>query len=665
MYDSHSPSDEGARERSPFEHFAASAAFVLVAFALGACARPADPAFDASVSGAEARRARSAPTTPETRGVDVLATAAFEEGVPGRTFPVEVTVAGGDHGELLFEFNETHSPGSGAMWRASELSAAVQAMLATSVPPEGLEITYSVEGDLDGPSAGALLTIGLMAAMQGHALRPDVTMTGTINPDGSIGAVSKIPEKVVGAGNEGMKLVLIPVGTRRGLDGQGPDVVEVGRRVGVEVREVADIYEAYEAMTGVAFVGAGEADDVPTYGGAFARRFDEKSAEWRARFERNEVALIEIDPKLLARFGSFAAMERAQAELKAANLLRAAGHHSAAYNTTVTATRTIAAARLVPEALERLDESGAASVEAWLERGGHVEQDLIATLTRIQQVEPRTFNDLTALAIIYATLLEGFSLERSAGRLFDRAREPGRSEAEVEALLAEAVRREVEAAAFSLFAIDYLDFRAALGDGGRAVEVDLDRVADLLLQAADANLMLFESITLATLAQASGLPLEVMRKRFESQSRTYREVMAVEAFRSRIDPHISDPRHRALARVGLDLWRYVGAAELLATHYSLSVRVDPETLAVEAFAVTPPLVAMFESSQKQIHRALYAIDELDIDPQLVLAINEVGMEAARSAAALGNGPMMMRSLRAMWITRVITEAFLLGLEPDT
>ncbi len=84
-------------------------------------------------------------------------------------------------------------------------------------------------------------------------MKPDITMTGTINPDGTVGPVGGIPEKIQGAADEHVKTVLIPAGQRNSpseADGSLVDVVAEGRRLGVDVREVRDVYEAYSAFTG-------------------------------------------------------------------------------------------------------------------------------------------------------------------------------------------------------------------------------------------------------------------------------------------------------------------------------------------------------------------------------------------------------------------------------
>ena len=54
-----------------------------------------------------------------------------------------------------------------------------------------------------------------------------MTMTGTINPDGTVGPVGGIPQKVEGAADEGIKTVLIPAGQR---NTESDEAGEPGRR---------------------------------------------------------------------------------------------------------------------------------------------------------------------------------------------------------------------------------------------------------------------------------------------------------------------------------------------------------------------------------------------------------------------------------------------------
>jgi len=79
------------------------------------------------------------------------------------------------------------------------------------------DIIFSITADenehlqaVDGQSAGAAMTVLLISALQGEKLNPDVIMTGTINPDMSIGMVGGITEKADAAGRYGAKIFLVP-----------------------------------------------------------------------------------------------------------------------------------------------------------------------------------------------------------------------------------------------------------------------------------------------------------------------------------------------------------------------------------------------------------------------------------------------------------------------
>ena len=63
---------------------------------------------------------------------------------------------------------------------------------------------------VDGPSAGALMTLLAIADLRGLMLDPGVTLTGTIEADGSIGAIGGILEKAQAAKAAGKRLLLLP-----------------------------------------------------------------------------------------------------------------------------------------------------------------------------------------------------------------------------------------------------------------------------------------------------------------------------------------------------------------------------------------------------------------------------------------------------------------------
>ena len=99
------------------------------------------------------------------------------------------------------------APSAGAvgdMWRSSGWMAALVATTLLDQDPTRYRIAFDLGGRVDGPSAGALTTSGLLALLGDFgALRTDTTMTGTINPDGTVGPVGGIPLKVAGVAEAG------------------------------------------------------------------------------------------------------------------------------------------------------------------------------------------------------------------------------------------------------------------------------------------------------------------------------------------------------------------------------------------------------------------------------------------------------------------------------
>jgi predicted S18 family serine protease len=77
------------------------------------------------------------------------------------------------------------------------------------------DVIFSIEAadqipEVDGPSAGGLMTVLVEAAIERKVPRQDVTLTGTIDPDGHIRAIGGIVEKAQAAKETGKVLFLIP-----------------------------------------------------------------------------------------------------------------------------------------------------------------------------------------------------------------------------------------------------------------------------------------------------------------------------------------------------------------------------------------------------------------------------------------------------------------------
>lgn len=132
------------------------------------------------------------------------------------------------------------------------MAAAVGTLL-SGLDPREVDVWFSVTGPIDGPSAGAILTVGVLAGLRGTPLLPGVTMTGTVSPDGLISEVGGVGLKLKAAAEAGYTTVLLPPGNSTlTVAGTGETVsaVDAGRALGLDVRHVATVADAYQELTG-------------------------------------------------------------------------------------------------------------------------------------------------------------------------------------------------------------------------------------------------------------------------------------------------------------------------------------------------------------------------------------------------------------------------------
>ncbi|MEM3555462.1 MAG: S16 family serine protease [Candidatus Micrarchaeia archaeon] len=69
---------------------------------------------------------------------------------------------------------------------------------------------YGTAKSVDGPSGGLAMTLLMLSILENKTLRQDLTATGTIEQDGSVGEVGEVGKKTRAAVLGGMKVILIP-----------------------------------------------------------------------------------------------------------------------------------------------------------------------------------------------------------------------------------------------------------------------------------------------------------------------------------------------------------------------------------------------------------------------------------------------------------------------
>lgn len=258
----------------------------------GACLLGAKAASD------QATGASGAPVLTEAREANVKFV--WFSGQPGPTAKggtsaARIRVGPNKAGTVSVGVSEEFAGGGGNQWRTATWLAAFNTSRTLNSSLSDYEFNVHVGGHVDGPSAGMLTTATMLALVRNHPPRPDTTMTGTINPDGSAGPVGGIVQKMQGAKADGLKRFGFPIGARQHKDmqtGQTVDLMTVGAGLGLEVKEISDVYEAYEWMTGDKLPRVdpvAEAEMEPAADSQALLRA--KVGTWKARIERELAGL--------------------------------------------------------------------------------------------------------------------------------------------------------------------------------------------------------------------------------------------------------------------------------------------------------------------------------------------------------------------------------------
>jgi len=119
-----------------------------------------------------------------------------------------------------------------------------QGQLGVSVRPlftAPFTIDFELSG-IGGPSAGLIFALALVDELTPGQLTAgrQVAGTGTISPDGTVGAIGGVVQKMIGARRDGAELFLVPVANCEAVVGNEPE--------GLTVAAVENLDDAIEAM---------------------------------------------------------------------------------------------------------------------------------------------------------------------------------------------------------------------------------------------------------------------------------------------------------------------------------------------------------------------------------------------------------------------------------
>lgn len=500
----------------------------------------------------------------------------------GGTSPTSVRISPNDKGRASVGTTEQFAGGAGNQWKTATWLAAFSASQLTGRNLTDHEFLVGTGGHIDGPSAGMLMTATMISLLRGKTPRADTTMTGTINPDGSAGPVGGIVQKMEGASKDGIKRFGFPMGARNHQDlrtGRNVDLIEAGKEFGLEVREIRDVFEAYEFLTDDKLerpTAVAESD--MDLDGETSARLRSKSEKWRAKLD-SEIANISVFARdlgeLKQRITPIAA--RADEMFKKAKALESSDYLAAAFESyvgaAVLAGITKDAARFLQAAAKQDFDALVAQVRA----SASVKGQLSATISEAEALAKRKtgggqINTLRAyqsavIADAFTSMADG--AVETVDALIEKKKK-GTLKAEEEEKLPEfmfqAILNYSVAKTMLDVAEDQKDFGGEEGQAAPIAPATIGNFAAAYGSAAGAVLQYLESLTLEDAAREAGVDKATAQQRFAANDENY--LIASRAVRL-AEGITGTKNENNLLRLAAGSMAFLRGASLVNKYYSL------------------------------------------------------------------------------------------------
>jgi uncharacterized protein len=572
----------------------------------------------------------------------------------GKSVPLRIRLDASPTKLLQIEFLEPRPNAIGPQFRTSGLMAGLVAATLLGRDVHGYRIGYAIGVNVEGPSAGALTTAALLALMRGQTVLSDVAMTGTVNPDGTVGPVSGIPEKLAGVVEAGKKRFGIPRGARMAVERckerKPPvDVVELGRRMQIEVVEIGDVREAYKLLTGVALPATTIGPVSPEVPADLREAYRTLFEHWMTRYAAAAAILRSSTPGELRDFESI--WQVAQRLERSGRAELAGGRAPSAFHRAWLATLNAeVAARglrgLRTRSLHELQSLVAGELAAG-------ERHVDAQLQAVRALKPVSAVDAGALSLVGGQLATALTHRRHAGTLLALCRQlerAGKPQAAGPACF-EALGHITLAGATADIAVATGGW---LGRGGPALAAGSEgnaalRSAEKLHElAAAANLQYFDVLVSGDLAKAHGLSPDDARRLIERVDLSYLNARGGIEHAPAVARAFDRPDAALFARLGALIHSVQNSSVAVVQHYSLQARVDTLRRVV-GFGDEGALARMTEMADREALRAIgeaAAATRGASSPMLASALDAA--RSSRDAAVLAEQRLM--ALAIYWNT---------------
>lgn len=527
----------------------------------------------------------------------------------------DITVTPVERGKGGLEIQEREVGACSAEWRASAQMALCNAALLVGRPLDDQKVVLSVFGPLDGPSAGASVSVALLSALTGVPLelpaspgpapmtesgvqlsnRPEPVMSAVAQPDATLGAVWALPQKLDAAQEARRSRLLIPTGQRRDYDHAATppawiDVVDRGQALKVEVKEAGTLAQAFEGFT---------AQPLPWPAGGGTPKLEGTSNEWLVGAAKRRLSAAGDDlaraakapPEVLDRGTALGAFDPAAAEVtyQMAYSFLADADYGAALEVAAEVQRACGVGLRMNRVLEawakRDEDLGALpdiaraqapdpkKIEAFIQR---IEE--VAGEAQVNLDEP-SLADLVSLADSYAVGLSAAALvKREQDGFLEDVRRAERPRAALEA-----ARRLLTLYATADATLVMAESRVGvgIGAGGPAAPKgeDLHAWSALMEAAARANLEYIERGIVSARASDVGMPREEFRRWLLALDPDYARCVGCIAALDQLESLVGkEGRRPEIARYGLSVEGLTLSSLLVARYYSIDTRFDRATL---------------------------------------------------------------------------------------
>jgi uncharacterized protein len=538
-----------------------------------------------------------------TRGlVDAMFVKLDPKGATGGSTPVKLGTEPNKDGSVQVGVYEELAGGTGNQWRAGVWVSAFVA--ASTLGKDLTDFSFSAAsgGYIDGASASGLMAGGFLATMTGVQIDQTATMTGIINPDGTIGPVMGIPEKFIGAIEKGKKKLGYPIGmrwARSEATGKEVDLVALAKEKGVQAVEVANVHEAYKLLTGKNLpepVPVPEAemtlddDTVKAIGVKYQGWQKRLADEWKVLLELQQAGRL---PRRLLGLGLLA-----QEQAEKAEKLYKQGLVAGAYAKMLTAWVYAASATDIYGIVTKVQNGDSVGAVAHLSSLDQLDQQTVDVFKKIGAIKPSTLGGHLLMIAAYQAALRswGFkvfakdsmgSTKELLTALGTRTREelaaPEIAEAIVERVMP-TVLLVGQTVASAQMASEELEFLTEKSVNYMCSIPNIKRLSTSFQSAGAAGVNYFETLLVEPAAKQFGLTLDQARTRIAMSEPNYL-VAYMLSHLQQVDGLPKDmkllwgensPQWNLLALAGSEL-AYYHSAELIAKYYSLGLKTDPTT----------------------------------------------------------------------------------------